>query len=326
MIERIHAVVQAISDQVSKVVVGQQETLDVLLMALLARGHVLLEGVPGTGKTLLAKSLATSVQCQFRRVQMTPDLMPSDVIGTSIFDQRTGNFGILKGPVFTNILLADEVNRATPKTQSALLEAMAERAVTIDGTTHLLPRPFLVLATQNPIELAGTFPLPEAQLDRFLLKLSIGYPDLDAETEILLANGKAPAIDSLEPVTDGEEVRELIAWASDVTVSPAVYRFIIELCRATRDEPAFQLGASPRASLALLWASRVMAAASGREDVYPDDVKALLLPVMAHRLVLTAEATLRGETVENLLQRVVSRVNAPLTDRSGGKTLVGAAG
>ena len=317
---------EVIANNVETVIKGKPDVVRLALVALFAEGHVLFEDVPGVGKSMMARAIGKSISAEVGRIQCTPDMLPGDITGSSIYDQRTGSFDFRGGPIFANILLADEINRATPKTQSALLEAMAERAVTIDGTTHLLPRPFLVLATQNPIELAGTFPLPEAQLDRFLLKLSIGYPDLEAETQILLANGKAPAIDSLQPVTDGEEVRDLISWASDVTVSPAVSRFIIELCRATREEPAFQLGASPRASLALLWASRVMAAASGREDVYPDDVKALLLPVMAHRLVLTAEATLRGETVENLLERVVSRVNAPLTDRSGARTLVGAAG
>jgi len=318
-----HRRFEAIANNVEQVIKGKPEVVRLALVALFAEGHVLFEDIPGVGKSMLARAIGRSISAEVGRIQCTPDMLPGDITGSAIYDQRTGTFEFRGGPIFANILLADEVNRATPKTQSALLEAMAERSVTVDGTTHLLPRPFLVLATQNPIELAGTFPLPEAQLDRFLLKLSIGYPDADAEAQILLANGKTPAIDRLKPVTDGDEVTEMIAWASDVTVSEQVSRYIIDLCRATREEQSFQLGASPRASLALLWASRVMAAASGREDVYPDDVKALLYPVMAHRLVLTAEATLRGESVERLLERVVSRVNAPLVGRA---QLVGAAG
>ena len=318
-----HRRFEAIANNVEQVIKGKPEVVRLALVALFAEGHVLFEDIPGVGKSMLARAIGRSISAEVGRIQCTPDMLPGDITGSAIYDQRTGTFEFRGGPIFANILLADEVNRATPKTQSALLEAMAERSVTVDGTTHLLTRPFLVLATQNPIELAGTFPLPEAQLDRFLLKLSIGYPDADAEAQILLANGKTPAIDRLKPVTDGDEVTEMIAWASDVTVSEQVSRYIIDLCRATREEQSFQLGASPRASLALLWASRVMAAASGREDVYPDDVKALLYPVMAHRLVLTAEATLRGESVERLLERVVSRVNAPLVGRA---QLVGAAG
>jgi MoxR-like ATPase len=323
--QRFHDRFEAIASNVEKVIKGKPDVVRLALVALFAEGHVLFEDVPGVGKSMLARAIGRTISAEVGRVQCTPDMLPGDITGSSIYDQRSGEFNFRGGPIFANILLADEINRATPKTQSAMLEAMAERAVTVDGVTHPLPRPFLVLATQNPIELAGTFPLPEAQLDRFLIKLAIGYPDLEAEQEILLANGQSPAIDSLEPAADAQEVREMITWASEVTVSPAVSRYIIELCRATRDEKSFQLGASPRASLALLWSSRVMAASYGREDVYPDDVKSLLVPVMGHRLVLTAEATLRGETVEGLLERVVSRVSAPLTGHTS-RALVGSAG
>jgi MoxR-like ATPase len=310
--ERFQSRFEAILANVQQVIKGKPEVIRLSLVAMLAEGHILFEDVPGVGKSMLARALGRSLSAEVGRIQCTPDMLPGDITGSSVLDTAKMTFTFKAGPIFANVLLADEINRATPKTQSALLEAMAERTVTVDGVSHPLPRPFLVLATQNPIELAGTFPLPEAQLDRFLFKLSIGYPDIDAEDEILRAHGKVPAINSLQPVTDTAEITAMIEWASDVTVSDAVQRFILELVQGTRRDPSLQLGGSPRASLALLWASRVLAASLGREDVYPDDVKALLLPVLAHRLLLTPDATLRGETIEQVLERVIAKVKPPL--------------
>jgi MoxR-like ATPase len=245
-------------------------------------------------------------------VQCTPDLLPSDVTGSTIIDMQTSNFVFKPGPLFTSVLLVDEVNRATPKTQSALLEAMQERAVTVDGVTHPLPRPFLMIATQNPIELAGTFPLPEAQLDRFLFKLSVGYPDRGAEAEVLRANIGDEAINDLRPVASTADVLQLIEWARGVTVSEPVMMYIIDLCQATRSDPSLLIGASTRASLALMRAARVVAASQGREDVYPDDVRGVLGAVFAHRLVLTPDAQLRDETIDKVVERIAGRVKPPL--------------
>ncbi len=315
----------AITTNVERVIKGKREVIRMALIALVAEGHVLFEDVPGVGKSMMARAIARTIDAQVGRIQCTPDMLPGDITGSTVLDQSRMTFDFHAGPIFANILLADEVNRATPKTQSALLEAMAEGTVTVEGTSHPLPDPFLVLATQNPIELAGTFPLPEAQLDRFLFKLSIGYPDADAETEVLLANGRQPAISALQPVVDLDTVRAMVEWASGVSVAPAVMRYIIDVVQATRVDPALSIGASPRASLALLWAARALAATQGREDVYPDDVKALLHPVMSHRVVLTAEAQLRGETVDSVLDRVLSRVKPPLASSSTAPRSVGAA-
>ncbi|HVE91177.1 MAG TPA: MoxR family ATPase [Actinomycetota bacterium] len=297
---------------VERVMKGKTDVVRMSLVALFAEGHVLFEDVPGVGKSMLARTIGKSINAKVSRVQCTPDMLPADITGSSILNQKDYSFKFREGPVFANILLADEINRATPKTQSALLEAMAERTVTVDGITHPLPRPFLVLATQNPIELAGTFPLPEAQLDRFLFKLSMGYPDSVAEAQVLRSHGHSPPIDSLMPVLDTSEALAMAEWASGVTVSDEVVAYIIQLCQATRDEPSFQLGAGPRASLALMWASRALAASQGREDVYPDDVKSLVGPVMGHRVILTPDATLRGDTVHAVLDRVLTRVKPPL--------------
>ncbi|MHB8508155.1 MAG: AAA family ATPase [Candidatus Dormibacteria bacterium] len=303
---------EGIAENIEKVVKGKGETIRLVLTAVLAGGHVLLEDLPGTGKTMLAKTLAQSIEAPSNRVQCTPDLLPSDVTGSPILDMKTQQFTFREGAIFTSVLLVDEINRATPKTQSALLEAMQEHNVTVDGITHPLPRPFIMIATQNPIELAGTFPLPEAQLDRFLFKLSVGYPSRDAEREVLLAHVNDEALDQLKPVSDRAEVLTMVQWARGVAVSEEVMMYTIDLCQATRVDPALLIGASPRASLSLVRAARVRAAAKGREDVYPDDVRDIIKPVLAHRLALTPDAQLRDETVDKVVERILSRVKAPM--------------
>jgi MoxR-like ATPase len=296
---------------IEKVIKGKDEVVRLMMVALLADGHALLEDMPGTGKTMMARAICQSVNARFNRVQCTPDLLPSDVTGAPVFDQKTGEFHFREGPVFANVLLLDEINRATPKTQSALLEAMQERRVSVGDRTYDLPRPFLVLATQNPIELAGTFPLPEAQLDRFLLKLSVGYPDRLDEKQVLEANARQEAIIDLKPVVDIEVVIEMMDWAAGVGVSDAMQLYIIDLCQATRGDAALTMGASTRASLSLLRAARVLAASQGREDVIPDDVRMLARPVLAHRLILTPDAFLREETIDHVVDRILTRVKVP---------------
>jgi MoxR-like ATPase len=301
----------ALTANVEQVIHGKNDVVRLALVALFANGHVLFEDVPGVGKSMMARAIGRSINAHVGRIQCTADMLPSDITGSSVLDQRNYEFQFRPGPVFANILLADEINRATPKTQSALLEAMAEHTVTVDGVTHPLPAPFLVLATQNPVELAGTFPLPEAQLDRFLFRLAMGYPSAEAERDVLRGNSRTPEIDALEPVMDATEVLAMTEWATGVTVSDPVVDYIIELCRATRDDGAFALGAGPRASQALLWAARVFAASQGREDVYPDDVRTLLPAVVGHRVLLGPDAILRGETVDAVLERVVASIRPP---------------
>jgi len=299
---------------IERVIKGKSDQIRMILVALLADGHVLLEDMPGTGKTMTARSIAQSINATTNRVQCTPDLLPSDVTGSPIFDQVNQTFSFREGPVFANVLLVDEINRATPKTQSSLLEAMQERRVSVDGITYALPKPFLVLATQNPIELAGTFPLPEAQLDRFLLKISIGYPDREAEVDVLQTNKAGEVIDALQAVISTETVVAMMDWAAGVRVSSVVEYYIVDLCQETRPpkEGSLMMGASPRASLSLMRAARVLAASKGREDVLPEDVKALIKPVLAHRLILTPDAGLRDETVENVVDRIIARVKVPV--------------
>jgi MoxR-like ATPase len=295
----------------SQVVVGKSEALELILVALLAEGHILLEDVPGVGKTLIAKTLARSFGGSFRRIQFTPDLLPSDVTGFTIFDQQKGQFRFQEGPVITNILLADEINRAIPRTQSSLLESMEERQVTVDGKTYSLPRPFFVIATQNPIELEGTFPLPEAQLDRFLFKIDVGYPDKEEEVSILARFQERDPLVELDPVATPEQLVHMQETRRHIHMAAPVADYITEIVRATRHHNAFRFGASPRGSLGLMRAAQGLAAVRGRAYVLPDDVKYLAFPVLAHRLILKEEERLRGETAEHFLKHIIDQVPVP---------------
>ncbi len=310
---------QSLHQAIGRVVVGQAEVVDGVLCALFARGHVLIEGVPGLGKTLLVRALAKTLDCQFKRIQFTPDLMPSDVTGGSIFDSRENQFRFVQGPVFTQILLADEINRAPAKTQAALLEAMQERQVTVDGRTLPLPRPFITLATQNPIESQGTYALPEAQLDRFLFKLLVQYPALSDERGILRLHlaGLDPADFSrvgLEPLVNVEQLLALQAIIDTVTVDDAVVDYVVRLVHATRSHRAVQLGASPRASVALIAAGRVRAAAEARSFVVPDDIKAFAAEVFRHRITLLPDAELEGLTADEVVAAILREVPVPKSE------------
>ena len=297
---------------VARVVVGKDEAIELTAVAALVGGHILVEDVPGIGKTTLAKAFARSVGGTFSRIQCTPDLLPSDVTGVHVLDQRAGTFTFQPGPIFSNVLLVDELNRATPRTQAALLEAMEERQVTLEGTTRPLPAPFLVIATQNPIELEGTFPLPEAQLDRFLLRLRLGYPSEQEEDELLLRfEGRSP-LDELAAVLSPERLLDLQVVTRSVRVEPTIRGYILALVRATRGHEAVRLGASPRASLALYHAAQALAALRGRDYVLPDDAKHLAAPVLAHRLILNSQARLRGRSELTVLDEVVSGTAVPV--------------
>jgi len=300
-----------IVENMSRVIVGKQAAIELLLAALLADGHVLLEDMPGLGKTLIAKSLARSIGAGFKRVQFTPDLLPADITGFTVYNQQRGEFHFQPGPVMTHVLLADEINRTIPRTQSSLLESMEERQVTVDGATYPLPRPFFVMATQNPIELEGTFPLPEAQLDRFLLRVRLGYPAQAEEVAILARFQEQDPLQALEPVASPEAVAELQERRKKVAVSAPIRDYITSLVGATRASPALRLGASPRGSLALMRTGQALAALRGRDFVLPDDVKRLAVPVLAHRLILREEERLRGETQERVLETILGQVPVP---------------
>ncbi|MER7501534.1 MoxR family ATPase [Nonomuraea pusilla] len=302
---------QMLAATIEQVIRGKREAVELALICLFAEGHLLVEDVPGTGKTTLARSIAAAVDAEWRRVQFTPDLLPSDITGVSIFNQAHQRFEFHQGPVFANIVLADEINRASPKTQSALLEVMEERRVTVDAEPHPVPRPFLVVATQNPVDMDGTYPLPEAQLDRFLMKISVGYPGHAAEVEVLKGVPTGLQLDRLQAVARASDVAGMIDFATRVHVADPVYDYIVALCGATRTSPHLRLGASPRGSLALLRAARVKAAAAGRHYVVPEDVKALAVPVIAHRLILTPEAELRDVTAAAVLGEILAGTPVP---------------
>ena len=311
-VRRVAEFGQRVRENIEKVIVGHEATIEMLLVAILCEGHVLIEDVPGMGKTKLARAAARSLDCSFRRVQCTPDLMPSDVTGIHYFDQRASAFQFRPGPLFAQIVLADEINRATPRTQSALLEAMEEQQVTVDGETMPLPRPFLVIATQNPIELEGTFPLPEAQLDRFLLRLSLGYPAAAEEEAMLERFERNEPLLDLRPVATGEDISAAAAAVLRVHIDPAVRRYALQLVRTSREHPAFAIGGSPRGALALVRASRAMAALRGREYLLPDDVKEMMIPVLAHRCLLSTQARLRGRAAVEALQEIMAAIPVPI--------------
>ncbi len=307
-------IISRILANMQKVIVGKPDVLELALVGVLCEGHILIEDVPGIGKTTLAKTMARTLGCDFRRIQCTPDLLPSDVTGIFFYNQKKSEFEFRPGPVMTNILLVDEINRATPRTQSSLLECMEEQQVTVDGVTMPLPRPFLVIATQNPVELHGTFPLPEAQLDRFLLKLQLGYPDEAEEDVMLLRFEKESPLDSLAGVTSAVEILKLKEQARRVYVEPSVRRYLLSIIRKTRQEPSIQLGASPRASLALYRAAQALAFIHGRDYIIPDDIKCLAVPVLSHRLILSTEAYLHNKNRNGLLEEVLATVPVPVED------------
>jgi len=304
-------VAQGIVENVSKVIVGKRSVIEHALAALIAQGHVLVEDVPGVGKTMLAKSLSTSIGCEFRRIQFTPDLLPSDVSGISVYNQQTGDFQFRPGPIMSQVVLADEINRATPKTQSALLEAMEELQVTVDGVTHYLEHPFIVFATENPIEYEGTFPLPEAQLDRFLMRISLGYPDFGEELDIIERQEQVHPIESLEPVAGPQDIVALQEAAKKIYVDQVVREYIVHLVESTRGHRDLSLGASPRASLGLFRAGRALALVQDRDYVIPDDIKALAPAVTAHRIILSPSARMRGMKTVDVIAELLEELPVP---------------
>jgi MoxR-like ATPase len=310
-VDRFAAAFTSFADNVERALRGKRDVVELALTCLFAEGHLLIEDVPGVGKTTLARAMAVSLRGRLSRIQFTPDLLPTDVTGVSVFHPGTGDFQFHPGPVFANVVHGDEINRASPKTQSALLEVMAEHQVTIDGRAHPIPRPFLVIATQNPVDLAGTYPLPEAQLDRFLMRLRVGYPDPAAEAAVLAGAHGTPAIENLPAVLDVEQAAALMAVADAVHVAADLNDYIVRIAVATRESDAVRLGASPRAGIALSRAARVRAAADGRSYVVPEDIRTLALPVLAHRLILTPDSEARGLTDEDVVRRALADVPAP---------------
>ncbi len=315
-ISRIKQAADKLVNNVTKVIVGKKETIELVLVALLCEGHVLIEDMPGIGKTMLAKAVAKSLGCSFKRIQATPDLLPSDVTGIHYFNQKTSEFEFRPGPIMANIVLVDEINRATPRTQSCLLECMQEQQVTVDLETIPLPRPFLIIATQNPVELEGTFPLPEAQLDRFLLRVGLGYPTKDEEEVILSRFQHSNPLDNLTSVIKAAELLELQKLCRHVYVDDSIRDYVTAITRATRCHENIKLGASPRASLGLHLASQALAAIQGHGYVIPDDVKCLTVPALAHRLIAKTEARLRGQSLEAIVSEIVSTVPVPVEDQS----------
>ncbi len=302
---------EKITANLEKVIIGKARSLELITIGLLCQGHILIEDVPGVGKTMLARSLAKSLDCQFNRIQFTPDMLPSDVTGVSIYNQKAGEFEFRAGPIIGQIVLADEINRATPKTQAALLEAMEEHQVTVDGVTHILPSPFMVLATQNPIEYEGTFPLPEAQLDRFLLRMRLGYPSLTDEMRVLGEQQLQHPIETLQAVANDKDVLEAAKQVKQVFVSQAIKRYIVDLVNKTRQSEDVYLGASPRGSLSLARASQARAALQARDHVLPDDVKELAISVLAHRVIVSPAARLRDFSADRIVEEIIHKVSAP---------------
>jgi MoxR-like ATPase len=305
------SVFHKISKNINKVIVGKSTAIELILVALLAEGHLLLEDVPGVGKTLIARSLARSIGGKFRRIQFTPDLLPSDITGFNIYNQKEGQFIFQTGPVMTNILLADEINRTIPRTQSSLLESMQEKQVTVDGVTMNLPSPFFVMATQNPIELEGTFPLPEAQLDRFLMQIKLGYPSHKEEIAILERFQKEDPLERLQAVITPEEILNLQKERQKIDVSREINHYIVSLVKATRNSPLIRYGASPRASLHLMQAAQALAALRNRDYVLPDDIKELFIPIIAHRIVIETKESLKGNTSQEILKEVLNQTEVP---------------
>ena len=311
-VTRFQELANKLRDSVQRIIVGKSDVIDLVIIAVVCRGHVLVEDVPGIGKTTLAKALAQSLGCTFNRIQFTPDLMPTDVLGVNFFNQKSGDFEFRAGPIFSQVVLADEINRATPRTQSALLEAMQERQATVDGMTRRLNEPFLVLATQNPIELEGTFPLPEAQLDRFMVRVKLGYPTPDEESDILLRFERDTLLPELDPVTGSDELREMQEAVTHVRVDDVVRDYIVEIAQSSRRNESLTLGASPRAAMSLYKTAQARAALDGRDFVTPDDVKQLTESVLAHRLILTSNSRLRGRTTENIIAEILNLVPVPI--------------
>ena len=311
-ITRFQKLAGQLRDNVQRVIVGKSDVINLAIIAVVCRGHVLVDDVPGIGKTTMAKALAQSLGCTFNRIQFTPDLMPTDVLGVNFYNQKSGDFEFRAGPIFSQVVLADEINRATPRTQSALLEAMQERQATVDGLTRRLSEPFMVLATQNPLALEGTFPLPEAQLDRFMVRVRLGYPTPEEESDILLRFERDSMLPDLEPVTGSEELREMQETVTSVRVDDIVRNYIVAIAQSSRTNDALTLGASPRAAMSLYKTAQARAALEGRDFVTPDDVKELAESVLAHRFILSSNSRLRGRTPENIITEILNLVPVPL--------------